>query len=68
MIEMEEPRIWNEFIRGLKGKLLGQELGGERREMWWEVRKHKLGLIEKKTSQPSSVTEEEAREFLKSKR
>lgn len=67
MIEMEEPEIWNDFIRGLKGKLLGEDLGGDRREMWWEIRRHKLGLIERKASEPSTVNEEEAKAFLSSR-
>ncbi|KAK4692180.1 ATP-dependent DNA helicase 2 subunit 2, partial [Lecanoromycetidae sp. Uapishka_2] len=67
MIEMDEPGIWNEYIKGLKAKLLGEELGGERREMWWEIRKNRLGLIEKKTSKPSNVSEEEAKAFLSRK-
>lgn len=67
MIEMEEPGLYNEFIRTLKGKLLGEELGGDRREMWHEIRKSKLGLIEKKISNESGVDEDEAKAFLSSK-
>ena len=67
MIEMEEPAAYNEFIRSLKGKLLGEELGGDRREMWFEIRKNKLGLIEKKSSEQSSVDEDEAKAFLSSR-
>ena len=64
MIEMEEPEAYNEVVRGLKGKLLGEELGGDRREMWLEIRRNKLGLIERKSSDKSGVEEEEARAFL----
>ena len=64
MIEMEEPEAYNEVVRGLKGKLLGEELGGDRREMWSEIRRNKLGLIERKSSDKSGVEEEEARAFL----
>ena len=64
MIEMEEPEAYNEVVRALKGKLLGEELGGDRREMWFAVRKNKLGLIERKSSDKSSVGEDEARAFL----
>ena len=67
MVEMEEPGLYNEFIRSLKGKLLGEELGGDRREMWYEIRKNKLGLIEKKISNESSVDEDEAKAFLSSR-
>lgn len=64
MMDLEEPGIYNDFIKDLKRKLLAEELGGDRREMWWEVRKNKLGLIEKKISEQSSVDEEEAKLFL----
>ena len=64
MIDMDEPDIYNEVIRALKDKLLREELGGDRREMWVEIRKNKLGLIDKKGSPISSVEEEEAKAFL----
>ena len=64
MIEMEEPEAYNEAVRGLKGKLLAEELGGDRREMWVEIRRNRLGLIERKSSDKSGVEEEEARAFL----
>jgi len=64
LVELEEPGLWNAFVRGLKGKLLGGELGGERREVWWEVRRDGLGLVDSKVSALSEVGEEEAREFL----
>lgn len=67
LIEMEEPGVFNECVRELKQKLLGEELGGDRKEMWMQVRREKLGLIEKKSSEQSSVTEEEARAFLSSR-
>ena len=67
LTDLEEPGIYNNMIRGLKRKLLAEELGGDRREMWWEIRKNKLGLIEKKVSEVSTVDEEEAKAFLLSK-
>ncbi len=67
LIDMEEPGAFNDYIRELKRKLLAEELGGDRREMWWEIKKNKLGLIEKKVSEPSSVDEEEAKTFLSSR-
>ncbi len=67
MIELEEPGAYNDVIRTLKGKLLGEELGGDRREMWYRIRTNKLGLIEKKSSDKSSVDEDEARAFLSSR-
>ena len=67
LMDLEEPGIYNDLIRQLKKKLLAEELGGDRREMWWEVRKNRLGLIEKKSSEVSRVDEEEAKAFLLSK-
>lgn len=61
LIEMEEPGIYNDFIRDLKTQLLAEELGGDRREMWWELKKSRLGLIDKKTSEQSAVEDEEAK-------
>ena len=62
MSEVEEPGVWNDFLRILKPRLLGEDLGGDRREMWWEIRKHKLGLVHRQTSPQSNVTEAEAKE------
>ncbi|QSS63425.1 Ku family DNA helicase [Histoplasma capsulatum] len=61
LVAFEEPALYNDFIRNLKTKLLGNDLGGDRREMWWYIRKNRLGLIDKRLSELSDVTEEEAR-------
>jgi len=60
MIEMEEPSAYNDLVRGLKTKLLGGALGGDRRDMWYELKKSKLGLITRTASERSSVDEKEA--------
>lgn len=62
MIEIEEPAVYDGFVRELKRKLLAGELGGDRREMWEEIRKNRLGLVEKGHSESSEVGEEEAKE------
>ncbi|WEW60564.1 ATP-dependent DNA helicase yku80 [Emydomyces testavorans] len=62
LIAYEEPGLYNTFIRGLKKKLLDDELGGDRREMWWLIRKNRLGLIDQNALDISDVTEEQARE------
>lgn len=62
LISYEEPASYNDFMRQLKEKLLKEELGGDRRELWWLVRRSKLGLIDKEQSDRSEVTEEEAKE------
>lgn len=62
LISYEEPGTYNDFLRELKGKLLGEKLGGDRRELWWLIRRSKLGLIDQHQSDRSEVTEEEAKE------
>ena len=67
LIEMEEPRLYNDFIRRFKEKLLKEQLGGDRRELWWAIRRAKLGLVEKRVAPQSDVMEEEAQDFLRAK-
>jgi ATP-dependent DNA helicase 2 subunit 2 len=67
LIAFEEPGIYNDFLKQLKDKILKEELGGDRRELWWLVRKSKLGLINQRESDQSRVTEKEANEFLSAK-
>ncbi|GAB1217180.1 ATP-dependent DNA helicase II subunit 2 [Aspergillus terreus] len=67
LISFEEPGIYNDFLKQLKDKILKEELGGDRRELWWLVRKTKLGLINQRESDQSRVTEKEANEFLSAK-
>lgn len=62
LVEYEEPVAFNDFLRALKGKLAKEELGGDRKELWWFVRKGKLGLIEKREVETSMVGDDEARE------
>jgi hypothetical protein len=62
LIAFEEPNLYNQFIRRLKQKLLNDELNGDRREMWWLIRRHKLGLIAKIDSEQSVISLQEARE------
>ncbi|KAL9005753.1 MAG: hypothetical protein Q9188_001464 [Gyalolechia gomerana] len=64
MIDLEEPDIYNDFARALKRKLLAEELGGNRKDFWWEFRKSRLGLIDKQTSEASKATEEDAKARL----
>ncbi|KAF7718434.1 Uncharacterized protein PECH_005915 [Penicillium ucsense] len=63
LVDYEEPTLYNDLIRSLKAKILGEELGGDRLELWWLIRKGKLGLIDEKSSSLSQVTELEANEF-----
>ncbi|KAH7041199.1 Ku70/Ku80 N-terminal alpha/beta domain-containing protein [Microdochium trichocladiopsis] len=65
MIEMEEPEFYNSFVMDLKKRLLAGELGGDRRELWWQMKGAKLGLIDETQSEQSKVTTAEAIEFYK---
>lgn len=61
LIDLEEPEIYNDFAKALKRKLLAEELGGNRKDFWWEFRKSKLGLIDRKTSEASNALEEDVK-------
>jgi ATP-dependent DNA helicase 2 subunit 2 len=63
LTELEEPEIWNAFIRGLKADLLEGKLNGNRKDMWWKIRGSKYGLVDRKRSLVSEITEDEASEF-----
>ena len=43
--EMQRADTWNAWLRQFKIKLVQEELGGDRAEFWYEVRKEKLGLV-----------------------
>lgn len=62
LISYEEPASYNDLLKQLKEKLLKEELGGDRRELWWLIRRNKLGLIDRQQSDRSEVTEDEAKE------
>ncbi|KAI0002821.1 SPOC domain-like protein [Xylariaceae sp. FL0662B] len=65
MVKWEMPDLYNSFMRDFKKRLLSGELGGDRRELWWRIRRDKVGLIDNNLSEPSKVTPEEAAEFFK---
>lgn len=62
-LDLEEHGTFNTFLRGLREDVLGERLGGERREMWFLLRRNRLGLIRREEAGESEVSEEEAREF-----
>ncbi|RAH64097.1 ATP-dependent DNA helicase 2 subunit KU80 [Aspergillus aculeatinus CBS 121060] len=64
LLAYEEPALYNEFLRQLKEKVLRERLGGDRRELWWLIRRSRLGLIDRLQSDQSEVTEEEAKAFM----
>lgn len=66
IIELEEPDMYNAFIRGLKSDIQEGKLGGNRREMWWKIRGSRYGLVDRKRSLISEVSEEEAADWYNS--
>ncbi|OAL30921.1 hypothetical protein AYO20_08506 [Fonsecaea nubica] len=64
LLGFEEPMLYNTVVRELKHKIFDEQLGGNRRELWWAIRKSKLGLISKDEDERSSVDASEADEFL----
>lgn len=67
LISYEEPTSYNDFLGQLKDKLLQEKLGGDRQELWWLIRRNKLGLVVQRESDLSKVTEAEAKEFMSAK-
>ncbi|KAI0386091.1 ATP-dependent DNA helicase II subunit 2 [Hypomontagnella monticulosa] len=67
MVRWEMPALYNSFLRDFKKRLLSGELGGDRRQLWWQMKgaKAAVGLIDQDVSEPSNVTPEEAIEFFK---
>lgn len=65
--EFEAPQLFNDVLRELKAKLLAGELGGDRKEMWYRIRRDRLGLIHKGQSAFSDVGEEDAKAFMSAK-
>lgn len=65
LVGFEEPALYNDLLRRLKEKILKEELGGDRRELWWLVRKGRIGLVDSTTSDRSEVSEKEAQEVSK---
>lgn len=60
--DLEMATIWNALMRDVKEKLRKGELGGERREWWYQLRSARLGLMENPPV-PDGVSAEEAAAF-----
>ena len=65
MLELEEPSLYNDMLRELKRKLFAEELGGNRQEMWFMIRRARVGLIDKRESNVSDASPEDAETFMK---
>lgn len=64
MMAMEEPALWNEWARKVKRKMLDGEMGGDRKELWFQIRRAGLGLVDKDQSGKEVATAEECKSFL----
>jgi ATP-dependent DNA helicase 2 subunit 2 len=62
LVNLEEPAMYNAFVRDLKKRLLAGELDGDRRLMWLKVGWERLGLITQEQAEGADVTEKEAEE------
>jgi ATP-dependent DNA helicase 2 subunit 2 len=63
IVKLEMADIWNDLLREVKEKLKKGELGGERREWWYQLRGKRLGLIDNTENQYGGVKPEETKEF-----
>ncbi|KAF2209263.1 hypothetical protein CERZMDRAFT_113966 [Cercospora zeae-maydis SCOH1-5] len=62
--DMEHPGPFHSFLAELKQKLLGGELGGDRKDMWFRVRQNKMRPLLKTECQGSDFTEEMSRKLM----
>ena len=62
LMNLEEPGVYNSFVRDFKKGLLSGALGGDRRDFWFKIRWSRLGLVEQEQSEVSDITTEEAEE------
>lgn len=65
LIGLEVPGLYNDFMRNLKVKLKSGALGDDRRDFWIRIQyPGRLGLIHKKQSEYTDITEDDARKVL----
>jgi ATP-dependent DNA helicase 2 subunit 2 len=61
MTEYEFPDIYNDILTALKKKILSGQLGGDRKELWYQIKVHRLGLIDSNACGVSKVSPDEAK-------
>ncbi|OQN97542.1 hypothetical protein B0A48_16696 [Cryoendolithus antarcticus] len=64
LLDLEVPYMYNEFLRELKGKMVGEELGGDRRLLWVAIKNARLGLVQRKEVEIEGLPEEEAKALV----
>lgn len=62
LINLEEPGLYNTFIKDVKKNMLSGAYGGDRRDFWFQIRGAKMGLIDTRQSEVSDVLPEAADE------
>lgn len=62
LINLEEPALYNTFIKDVKKNMLSGAYGGDRRDFWFQIRGAKMGLIDTRQSEVSDVSPEAADE------
>lgn len=66
LLEYEFAELYNEMVKTLKKKVAQKELGGDRRDFWYQVRLGGLGLIDRDACY-GGVEPEEAQRFYRLK-
>jgi len=59
--------VYNDVARDLKKKILGEELDGDRVDLWNKIRVNRMGLIMATDDNPGGASKEETETFLKAK-
>ncbi|GAM88849.1 hypothetical protein ANO11243_068830 [Dothideomycetidae sp. 11243] len=67
MVDLEDAEAWNDLLKEFKKDLFAGKLGGDRAELWFELRAARLGLIRSNECQ-GGVDEEEAKAFMSARR
>lgn len=64
MTELEEPAIYNDFLKELRSSVETDELGGSRKDLWWLLRVNRVGPINKRECTVSTIDEDETKSFM----
>ncbi|KAH9827461.1 ATP-dependent DNA helicase II subunit 2 [Teratosphaeria destructans] len=65
-MDISMPALYNAFAKELKEKVLKEELGGDRKELWHRIRSNRLGLLSGIESE-GGASEDEAKAFMSSR-
>jgi ATP-dependent DNA helicase 2 subunit 2 len=66
MVDVESAALYNDLLRDFKQKIFAEKLGGNRRELWLQIRNARIGLItNEEEAGPSDVSKDQADEFMR---